>query len=146
MSSIPEPSMIRMLPTVSAMLAFAIALSAASSDVLAGSGYKCVVKEVYQIRDGKFFPSSNRQLSLDKEFLVSRSTGEMFGILVSSSYKTAKVMDPGSTQQSFKSIYISHPPYINMMALFVIEYEEGDAKNFVLTEGADQYTGLCRTY
>jgi len=75
---------------------------------------------------------------------VDRMTGRMWGSAgFSSDVWTGghEVLDSGSLQQSFKTMYLSGGPYRHIMLLQIREYDDGPAKGFILTEDTDTLTG-----
>jgi hypothetical protein len=92
-------------------------------------------------------PASPHQLlgesMVGKEFFVDRTNGWIRGEVFSSAgWTTTQVLDNGSSQQSFKVLYLSSP-YVHVRVLVVQEFEEGESKSFALLDDGDFFSGTC---
>jgi hypothetical protein len=83
------------------------------------------------------------KLWLAKNFFVDRTNGRIRGDVFSSAgWTTTQVLDNGSSQQSFKALYLSSP-YVHVRVLVVQEFDEGKSKSFVLLDDGDFISGTC---
>jgi hypothetical protein len=59
-------------------------------------------------------------------------------------WTTTQVLDNGSSQQSFKALYLSSP-YVHVRVLVVQEFDEGKSKSksFALLDDGDFISGTC---
>ncbi|WP_460163469.1 hypothetical protein [Pseudomonas sp. S2_F03] len=130
------------------MKAWAIALATAlgCGEAMAATDYRCTVE-----RTDSASESSVGNLFIGKQFTVERRTGVMAGALKNSYVTAPEVIDPGSTENSFKVVTTmrldqSLGPGSAVFTLVINEYQDGPRKNFVFLEGDDVYFGWCEHF
>jgi hypothetical protein len=107
------------------------------------SGYKCTIKRSLQLeKDGSTQPHHSADVYRNKEFIVDRASGRVLGDI---SYQVwnHQVLDTGSDEQSYKSVYTSQGKYRHIDVLQVEEFREGAIKPFLLMQGTEMHTGTC---
>jgi hypothetical protein len=107
------------------------------------SGYKCTIKQSLQLgKDGSAQPLDLADTYRNKEFIVDRASGRVLGDI---SYQVwnHQVLDSGSDEQSYKSVYTSQGKYRHIDVLQIEEFREGAIKPFLLMEGTKMHTGTC---
>jgi hypothetical protein len=120
-----------------------------SMQAYAGSdGYHCTILEIKELgASGKFVTHKGvfSQL-IGESFSIDRATGKVIGLPFSNvSYKEIRVLDRGSTENSYKQIAISHPPNIWIQYLYVAEQEKSPEKPFWGTEDGNKiFSGSCQ--
>jgi hypothetical protein len=123
-----------------------ILLSLAPQQANAFSAYKCTIKDAYEVIRGTLEPHRlGNRYYVGGEFVVDHATGKMSGKISSLGWiGRNEVLDFGSNEQSYISLYISPGPYINVRLLTIQEYREGSVKDFVFTtNGEEVFTGTC---
>ena len=117
-----------------------------SDTTIAGeASYSCTIKHVYVVDDnGSLSPSGFDKTLKNGQFMVDRLNGAIVGdVLPTSLANYTKVINKGSTSNSFKSI----ADFGNQLQIIVIkEFKDGSLKPFVSisTGGAEIVTGICR--
>jgi len=116
------------------------------SQAIASTDYRCTVE-----RTDSTTESSLGHLFIGKQFTVERRTGVMAGALKNSYVTAPQVIDPGSTQNSFKVVTTMQLDQglgvgSAVYALVINEYQDGPRKNFVFLEGDDVYFGWCEHF
>jgi hypothetical protein len=61
----------------------------------------------------------------------------------SSTVWRSKVLDYGSTEQSFKVLYTSSEGFMHVRLLQILEHMAGRTKDFIFTDGNEVHTGHC---
>lgn len=112
--------------------------------------YRCTVEQVITLREstGLTVEEAGRRSS-PMEFTVDRNTGIMVGALKNSwgSYKP-RIVDPGSTENSFKVVTImdrtnSWGPGTSVEYLTITEFWDGPRKGFTFIDELGIYAGTC---
>ena len=129
------------------MIKVAILFIIYSNITLAGDAYKCTVKQTAGLRDnGEMSETNFSKLYLGKEFVVDKRTGLMNGGLSNhNAYGQPKVIDYGSSQQSFKVITIFNP-MTAVDYLYVEEFKANSEKPFIFITCQDIFSGICIVY
>jgi hypothetical protein len=125
------------------MLAAGMVIIGSMSALAQASGYKCTIKQSLKLeKDGSTQPHHLADTYRNKEFIVDRASGRVLGDI---SYQVwnHQVLDSGSDEQSYKSIYTSQGKYRHIDVLQIEEFQEGAAKPFLLMQGTDMFTGTC---
>ncbi|MBC7577802.1 MAG: hypothetical protein H7312_10660 [Tardiphaga sp.] len=136
----PAFSKMRLNLSAAAILATAF-LQSDYAIAQSSAAYNCVIKNVYSSKDGRLSPQAMNGYP-NKEFVVDRANGRLLGAFSSANWPTVKVLDPGSKQQAFKSIYVSGG-YVQVRLLVVREFDESASKDFTVAENDDVITGIC---
>lgn len=133
----------KVLLIISAMLAVCASAS---------EGYKCTSKQILQrLPDGTLGSGSMSKMlmRMNTEFVVDRTSGRMIGSKGFSNhnegYGVPKVIDPGSSEQSFK-VLTMYSPHTSVAYLQIEEYREGKAKPFSFFDGLIVVAGTCSPY
>jgi len=113
---------------------------------IAATDYRCTIERTDSATE---YPVSH--LFIGKQFTVERRTGLMAGALKNSYVTAPKVIDPGSTENSFKVVTTMQLHQglgvgSAVYALVVNEYQNGPRKNFVFLEGDNVYFGWCEHF
>ena len=125
-----------------AFLSLLILLTSPSS--FAQTAYKCVIKDAKTVADDGTLEEWT--YSVGKDFVVDRPTGRMSGAHVNhNAYGQPQVIDYGSEDQAFKAVTI-YEPYTALDYIWVEEFNEGPAKQFIFLTGSITYSGLCTDY
>jgi hypothetical protein len=115
----------------------------ASSAAASSTAYKCTIKNALTTSQGKAVQHGLAETMVGKEFFVDRTNGRIRGDVFSSAgWTTTQVLDNGSSQQSFKALYLSSP-YVHVRVLVVQEFDEGKSKSFALLDDGDFISGTC---
>ena len=117
--------------------------------IFAGDDYKCQIERISFARDnqGNFHDMYVKNY-VGKEFTVSRNSGLMTGILRNSYVTIPKVIDFGSTENSYKVVTTMSKEQgvgagSNIYTLIILEYEKGPNKPFVFLENDIVFFGAC---
>lgn len=113
---------------------------------IAATDYRCTVE-----RTDSATENSVGHLFIGKQFTVERRTGLMAGALKNSYVTAPQVIDPGSTDNSFKVVTTMQLDQglgvgSAVYALVINEYQDSPRKNFVFLEGDDVYFGWCEHF
>lgn len=113
---------------------------------IAVTDYRCTIE-----RTDSATVNSVGHLFIGKQFTVERRTGLMAGALKNSYVTAPQVIDPGSTENSFKVVTTMQLDQglgvgSAVYALVINEYQDGPRKNFVFLEGGDVYFGWCEHF
>lgn len=127
-------SMIRKLVMTAICIAFLIVPASAS-------GYRCTVKDAVTADGGVISHTELTKTYIGKEFIVDRGNGRMMGHFSGSGWDP-KVLDYGSSQQSFKVMYTS-APYVHVRTLTVQEFATDGLKNFFMLDEDNFFSGKC---
>jgi hypothetical protein len=122
-----------------------LAVTGATTAFGEAAGYKCTIRHTLGVGgDGSPQPHVNAQAFNNKEFIVDRASGRMLGDINSQGWTGRhEVWDRGSSQQSYKSVYTSPPPFVHINLLQIEEFRSGDVKPFLLIQGTIMHTGTC---
>lgn len=113
--------------------------------------YRCTVEQVITLRErtGLTVEEAGRRSS-PMEFTVDRNTGIMVGALKNSwgSDRQPRIVDPGSTENSFKVVTIvdrnnSWGPGTSVEYLTIMEFWDGPMKGFTFITELGIYAGTC---
>ncbi|WP_147453674.1 hypothetical protein [Pseudomonas prosekii] len=126
--------------------AIALATALGCGEAMAATDYRCTVE-----RTDSTSKSSVGHVFIGKQFTVERRTGVMAGALKNSYVTAPQVIDPGSTENSFKVMTTMQLDQglgsgSALYALVVNEYQDGPRKNFVFLDGSDVYFGWCEHF
>lgn len=131
-------------------LVAAIAITAAVAPTAhAGSDYRCTIERVYDAEgERSTIIDGMRKAFVGKEFTVDRRTGLMVGALKNSFLTDPVVVDPGSTENSFKVANTMRRDQglgsgSTLSALVVKEYVDSPAKPFSFLLDGTVYFGRC---
>lgn len=128
-------------------IATAALLLAVTGCAAAGTtSYECSIKQSVSIAPDGTITDSEFSL-YQGDFAVDRSTGIVIGAsLDNGSYQHRTVIDYGSSESSFKAIWINKLSTGDSKALYlrIDAHVEGDAKPFALTTGNSILTGTCQ--
>lgn len=118
-----------------------------SNIALAGGAYKCTINYTAGLKDdGQMSETAYSKLRLGREFVVDKGTGRMQGGLSNyNAYGQPKVLDYGSSNQSFKAITI-YKPMTLVDYLYVQEFNDNREKPFLFLNGKDTFSGTCIIY
>lgn len=118
-----------------------------SSNSWGFDSYKCTIKSVVEVSsDGVIQDYEQFQFQVGKEFVIDRTTGRAMGAISNhNAIGFPQVLDPGSSEQSFKAVTFFKPnPMVDY--LVVKEYVESNAKPFFFMTWTHLYTGLCEHF
>jgi hypothetical protein len=132
-----EMTMVRSLVVAAICTALLIGVANAHS-----SGYRCTVKDAVTADAGVIRRTDFTKSFVGKEFVVDRSNGKMLGDFASGIGWDPKILDYGSSQQSFKVAYTS-APYVHVRLLNVSEFGAGNQKDFFMTDEDNFFSGKC---
>ncbi|KQV51512.1 hypothetical protein [Duganella sp. Root336D2] len=111
--------------------------------------YKCTINRLASSddSDSKLVASRNKTF-VGKEFTVERRTGLMAGVLKNSFITRPVVVDPGSSENSFKVVTTMNLEQglgagTNVFVLVVKEYSPERRKPFTFLENDVAYFGTC---
>lgn len=111
--------------------------------------YKCTVNRLV-VNDQKNVEVLQSMTSyyVGKEFTIDRRTGIMAGVLKNSYLTKPKIIDSGSSENSFKAITTLTLEQglgsgTNVHVIVVREYEDGLKKPFVFLDNDEVYMGMC---
>ena len=111
-------------------------------------GYECVVEAKYGVSDEGEMIRDKTKFFDGKAFSVSRETGEVAGLerVSSTLAKQTIVINPGSSEMSFKSIALFDHPVTGgeMNSIEIQEFEESVEKPFVMLNGSSVFSGTCK--
>jgi hypothetical protein len=110
------------------------------------TGYKCRIKHSLALaRDGSPQCSASAEVFHNMEFIVDRASGRILGEAINTRSWLGKreILDKGSSQQSYKLLYTSPPPFVHVNLLQVEEYQAGAEKPFLFVMNTVTHTGTC---
>ena len=109
--------------------------------------YSCVVNQILELsEDGTMKQHSGIFAQLVGEtFFVDRHSGAMKGLpFDTSAYKDVKLLDLGSSENSYKAIVTSHPPNMWVIYIYIAEHQKSLKKPFWGTDDGDKiFSGRC---
>lgn len=111
--------------------------------------YKCTINRIASADDSDSGVTGFRNRTyLGKEFTVERRTGLMAGVLKNSYVTTPEIVDPGSSDNSFKVVTTMSRrqglgPGTMVYVLVVKEYLPGQRKPFTFLENDVAFFGTC---
>jgi hypothetical protein len=111
--------------------------------------YSCEIKGELLLTDDGVLRSEN-EIYLGSKFNVERKSGVVLGEDIgNSSYPTKQVIDMGSSEQSYKLIWISREVIgfegaYNSVYLNIQEYNPNFLKPFTLNLGSRTLSGICK--
>ena len=106
--------------------------------------YNCVVSRSYSLESGELAGWSLANTVKGVQFRVARQTGRMDGGAgFSSTVWVSKVLDYGSSEQSFKVLYTSSGGFMHVRLLQILEHRAGRTKDFIFADGDTVHTGHC---
>lgn len=117
--------------------------------VLAGTDYRCTIERVIDsLDDNASSIAGKRKIYIGKEFTVDRRTGVMAGALKNAYLTEPRVIDSGSSENSFKAVTAMRRDQgvgagSNLYAIVVREYAESSKKPFVFLENDTVFYGYC---
>jgi len=129
--------------------AFILALIIQPFQVFAGDDYKCQIERIsFASGDQGNLYDMYVKNYIGKDFTVFRSSGLMAGTLKNSYVTAPKVIDFGSTENSYKVVTTMSKEQgvgagSNVYTLIVLEYEKGPKKPFVFLENDVVFFGVC---
>src|SRR5260370_16545987 len=98
------------------MLAAGMLVIGSMSALAQASGYKCTIKQSLQLgNDGSAQPLDLADMYRNKEFIVDRASGRVLGDIYQ--VWNHQVLDTGSDEQSYKSVYTSQRKYRHIHVL-----------------------------
>jgi len=110
-----------------------------------GADYRCTVERVETARssDSKFHGAY-----IGREFTVERASGVMAGSLKNNYVSPPQIIDPGSTDNSYKVLGSLRPgqgfgPGSNVYLLTINEYDASERKPFLFGQNDAAYFGHC---
>lgn len=112
----------------------------------ASPDYRCTVERAVSASE-----SSLGRMYIGKQFTVERKTGLMAGVLKNSYLTEPKVIDYGSSENSYKVVTTMRKEQgagagSSLFALTINEYKDGASKPFVFLSDSDVYFGLCEHF
>jgi hypothetical protein len=117
------------------------------SQLMAGpNAYQCKIVQVVTLSaKGVTEPATNLFGDLvGARFSIDRRSGAMIGLPFDTRYwPDVVVLDPGSSDQSYKALIKSRGPNVNVMYIYVKEYHKGPLKPFLGSSDDNVYSGLC---
>ena len=120
-----------------------------STAVLAGTDYRCTIERIVDsAEDGAPSIAAKRKVYVGKEFTIDRRTGVMIGALKNSYLTEPRVIDSGSSENSFKAVTTMRRDQgvgagSNLFAIVVKEFAETAKKPFVFLENDMVFYGHC---
>lgn len=120
------------------------ALLLLSGYVSALEDYKCKVSSAFEVDNNGQRIEKYLAPMTGREFTVDRLTGLMIGSLKNSYLTTPKVLDFGSSENSFKVITVMKNDITsNVYVLVVEEFSENMRKPFIFTNNSSVFYGTC---
>lgn len=109
--------------------------------------YRCTIEQVISASSEK--PLG--RMFIGREFTVDRASGRMAGTLKNAFITEPKVIDYGSTENSYKVVTTMRMEEgagagSSIFALTIEEFVEGERKGFVFLADGEVYQGWCKHF
>lgn len=117
-----------------------------SANAWASDDYQCTIQRVVAATEPSAYSSM-----VGKQFTVERQSGLMAGALKNSYFTQPQIIDPGSTENSYKVVTTMRTDQgagagSTVFALIINEYDDGPHKQFVFMVDSDVFFGLCQHF
>ncbi len=138
-------------------LAYALVcvLACIAIDAAAADGYRCISKHAIELTEaGDLKRTSATEVLLasdsDNEFVVDAKSGRMLGggaiVNWNDGTGSPRVIDQGSTVQSFKVLTIHGPTFVSVDYLQIETFLPGPNKPFIFVKRGQIVSGTCVLY
>ena len=121
-------------------------MTIAATEAVALESYECNVKEGMSLsEDGSLQKKGGfADIAVGTKFTVDRRTGRVLGKISNhNAYGQPKVIDPGSSEQSFKAITI-YQPNVTVDLLIIQQFSDSPEKPFIfLFYNTSVLSGTC---
>ena len=121
--------------------------------VSAKASFQCVANEFREVSNvGRASDNSDTEKLLKetygkehyRNFFVNADKAEISGpyLFNTKNWKTT-ILDPGSSEQSFKLLMVSSGGHVNIKLLQIYTYDKADRKPFLFIDGKNVVSGTC---